>query len=399
MNRNTGRGLLCAIALSVLCLPPLAAQGLTVSGLLDSSVSLRAGAGKSTAFSYGFEEYANLRAQARIKDRALFYGSVNLIAAAGNAAVNTALLGLYQGGAMPGLSPSAFTGGENYIAGFELERLYFRLSGEYLDFDGGLMRLPFGYGQIWGSSDFLNPKNPLLPDARPRGVLGGSLAWYPADSLKFLAFGATPRNPFAADGAGGLMGLSMDQHWDKASVQALYAFETPRQGSDRGIHRMGMSIKADLELGLTVDMLYAYNAEAKTEIDGLSLSAGADYSFFEGKLILLAEYLYSGENSSTSIKSGNLSGFSKRNYLYSGATFVIDDYTNAGMALISGIDDVSFTPVLSLSHDLFQGCTLSLSGQIPLDRDLFADNGEHGEFGPESAGSYFNFNGKIRLRF
>jgi hypothetical protein len=391
--------LLCAIALSVLYLPPLAAQGLTVSGLLDSSVSLRAGAGNAPKFSYGLEEYANVRMQTKIKDYAVFYGAVNLIAASGNAAVNTALLGQYQGGAAAGLSPSAFTSGENYIAGFELERLYFRLNGEYLDFDGGLMRLPFGYGQIWGSSDFLNPKNPLLPDARPRGILGGALAWYPADSLKLLGFGVTPRDPFAASGEGGLMGLSMDQHWDKASLQALYAFETPKDGSDRGIHRMGISVKADLELGLVADMLYACNAGAETGIDGLSLSAGADYSFFEGKLILLAEYLYSGENSSTSIKSGNLSGLSKRNYLYSGATFVITDYTSAGLALISGFDDVSFTTILTFSHDIFQGCTLSLSGQIPLDRSLFADNGEHGELGPYNAGSYFNFSGKIRLRF
>ena len=378
-------------------LMPLSAQGLTFSGLLDSTVSLKAGAGDAPDFSYGFEEYANLRMQAKVKDKAVFYGAVNLIAAAGDAAANAAMLAAYQNAGGTGLSPSAFTSGENYIAGFELGRLYFRLNGEYLDFDGGLLRLPFGYGQIWGPSDFLNPKNPLYPDARPRAVLGGGLSWYPVDSLKLQGFGAAPRNPFEQSGAGGLVGLSMDKHWDRASLQALYAFETPRDGSKNGMHRIGMSVKADVEVGLLADMLYTYNHEAETRHEGLSFSAGVDYSFFEGKLIALAEYLYSGEQSSTSINGGG--SLSNRNYLYTGLTYIISDYTSAGLAMISGFDDPSFTPVISADHELFQGCNLILSAQIPLDEDLFADNGEHGELGPHSQRSYFNFNAKVRLRF
>ncbi|MDR1252619.1 MAG: hypothetical protein LBK62_10725 [Treponema sp.] len=388
---------LCALLAAAGSGLPVTAQGLTVSGILDSAVSMKAGAGDAPAFSYGFEEYANIRMQARVRDRAVFYGAVNLIAAAGDAAKNAALLGLARGSGSMGLSPSAFTYGENYLAGFELERLYFRLNGEYLDFDGGLLRLPFGYGQVWGSSDFLNPKNPLYPDARPRAVLGAGLSWYPADSLKLLGFGAAPRNPFAETGEGGLMGLSMDQHWDRASVQALYAFETPRDGSRRGIHRAGMSVKADVELGLLADLLYTYNQEADTGVDGLSLSLGLDYSFFEGKLITLAEYLYNGETSSTAVRGGG--GFSNEQYLYTGLTWLINDYTTTGLALISGFDDVSFTTILSLEHELFQGCSLSLSGQIPLDRDRFSDNGGQGELGPAAGGSYFNLNTKLRLRF
>ncbi|MDR0600364.1 MAG: hypothetical protein LBG84_09855 [Treponema sp.] len=399
MNGRIRYRVLLAAALFAAAAGGLAAQGLTVSGLLDSTVSARAGAGDAPAFSYGLEEYAGLRFQAKARDKAVVYGAVNLIAAAGNAAVNTALAGLYQGGPRPGLSPSAFSGGENYVAGLELERLYFRVNGEYLDFDGGLTRLPFGYGQVWGPSDFLNPKNPLYPDARPRGVLGGVLAWYPAESLKVQGFGAAPRDPFAAGGQGALAGLAVDRHGTKASFQALYAFEAPRDGSPRGIHRVGMSLKADLELGLTVDALYAYNPQAGMDLDGLSLSAGFDYSFFGGKLIVLAEYLYNGGYSSTSVRGGGAGGLSHRNYLYGGLTWMVNDYTSAGLALLAGVDDLSCVPILSLSRDLFQGCTLSLAGQVPLDRDLFTGSGEGGELGPESAGGYFNFSGRVRLRF
>ena len=369
---------------------PLAAQGLSVSGLLDSTVSMGAGAGDSPDFFYGLEEYANIRMQAKVRDRAVFYGAVNFIAATGTPAQTAAALGM--------------SAGQNYVAGFELERLYFRLNGEALDFDGGLLRLPFGYGQVWGSSDFLNPKNPLIPDARPRAVLGAGLSWYPVDSLKLLGFGAAPKDPFAQSGAGGLVGISMDKHWEKASLQALYAFESPADGSAQGLHRAGMSVKADVEIGLVADMLYTYNAEAETQLDGLSFSLGADYSFVDGKLIVLAEYLYNGAASSTAFAlNTNMYGRQREHYLYTGLTWIISDYTNAGLALISGFSDFSFTPMLTLEHDLFQGMTLSLSAQFPLDRDLFSGDGNRGELGPlppgGNAGAYFNCGAKVRLRF
>lgn len=378
----------------------LIAQGLSVSGLVDSTVSLRAGAGEAPAFSYGVEEYANLRIQAKLKDRAIFYGAFNLIAAAGDYAVAAAqisALAEYQGYAPYGINASAFSGGENYITGIELERLYFRLNGDMLDFDGGLLRLPFGYGQVWGSSDFLNPKNPLKPDARPRAVLGAGLSWYPLDSLKLLGFGAAPRNPFSQSGKGGLFGISLDQHWNRASLQALYSFESPQHGSNKGQHRAGISVKADLEAGLVMDALYTYNSEAHTTYDGLSLSVGADYSFFDGYLIVLAEYLYNGETSSTALGYGG--SFSQEHYLYTGFTGRFNDYTNISVALISGLSDISFIPVITLNHDLFQGATLTITAQVPMDRDLFTDNGKRGELGPQKSYNYFNCSAKLRLRF
>jgi hypothetical protein len=404
--------LLTGLAVFALTANVLAAQGLTVSGLLDSTVTMSAGAGDTPAFVYGLEEYANLRMQAKIRGQAVFYGAVNCIAAAGSAAQNVAAmagLGLARGYAPPGIAPSSFSGGQNYVAGFELERLYFRLNGDILDFDGGLMRLPFGYGQVWGPSDFLNPKNPLVPDARPRAVLGGALSWYPADPFKLLAFGAAPRDPFSAGGGGGLAGLSMDRHWEKASLQLLYAFESPNGGANRGIHRAGVSVKADVEAGLVMDALYTWkptdsNVEEGPGIDGLSFSLGADYSFFAGNLIALAEYLYNGAASSTAFDAEqNLFGRQNEHYLYASLTWRFNDYTTLGAALIAGISDGSVTPLLTLSHDLFQGCALTLSAQVPLDRDLFFGDGNRGELGPippgQDSGYYCTGSAKIRLRF
>ena len=233
------------------------------------------------------------------------------------------------------------------------------------------MRLPFGYSQVWGSSDFLNPKNPLLPYARPKAVLGGALAWYPTDSFKFTEFAVEPR----------IVGYAAEQHWDKASFQMLYSFEFPDTVSNQGFHRTGMSIKADLELGFLVDMLYTYRKNMEKEKDGLSLSAGFDYSLFGGDLIVLAEYLYNGAISTTSIAGGGY--FLNENYVYSGLTWRFNDYTNAGAALISDIDDKAFIYMLSFSYDIFQGANLSLSAQVP-NKDVW---------------KRFNLESRLQLRF
>jgi hypothetical protein len=381
----------------------LSAQ-MTVSGILDSTVSMQAGAGDAPGFSYGAEEFANIRFQTRMRERGSIFGAVNLFAVAGDYAV-----------AAEAINQPSIIANENYVAWIEIERLHFRLDFETVDFDGGLMRLPFGYGQVWGPSDVLNPKNPLKPDARPRAVLGKAFTWYPADELRVLGFTAAPRDPFSQDGGGGLVGFSIERHLNKASIQTLYSFETPKSNSSQGVHRVGLSLKADAVVGLVIDALYTYNHEARTRYDGISFSAGFDYSFFTGSLIILAEYLYNGAASSTAFDSEkNIFGFSNEHYLYTGFTWRFNNFTNAGIALISCLSDISFTPILSVNHELFQGAALSILVQMPLDRDLFSNNGKQGELGPlppdklqpllladepQRMGYYFHCTVKLRLRF
>jgi len=407
---------------------------MTVSGILDTTLSMNAGAGDALNFSMGFEEYANVRFQTRLRDYGTFSGAINLIAASGDNAFGLAAMG--------------YPIGENFVGAIELERLQFRLRGEHLDFSGGLFRLPFGFGQVWGCSDFLNPRNPLKPDARLRGILGTSLTWFPIDELKLLWFYAAPRNALSNEGKGTLVGLSLDRHWDKTSIQVLYSYETPIPAPDvplipvplipgtnipvppaspLGIHRLGFSFKADIEAGFVIDALYTYNHDAVMArldsqnenddllflFDGLSFSAGVDYSFFEGNLIAMIEYLYNGKTSATALGYGG--SFVNNHYLYTGFTYRFTDFTNLSLALISGLDDISFTPIISVNHELFQGATLMITAQVPLDRDLFHGDGNRGELGPIRPdnlqphtpegnlvgrfGSYFNCSARIRLRF
>jgi hypothetical protein len=370
----------------------LAAQGLDFSGTLDSRLLGQAGAGDAPDFSMGFEIWANLRFQTKLRDYASIYGAVNLIAATGSIAE--------AAGQVAALSPqgpfpaSAYVSGENYTAALELERLYFRIRGETLQLDTGLLRIPLGYSLVWGPTDFLNPRSPLLPDARPRGVLGSSFSAYPTDTLKILAFAAAPKDPLISDGGGYTAGVGAEKHWDKASLQGFYAYETPGEPYTGGRHRGGLSLKADIELGFVADALYTYDYEAKTTIDGLAAAAGLDYSFFKGDLTLLSEYLYSGENSSIAESMG----LQRRHYIAATAVYRINDYTRLNLTCMAGLEDVSFLPIFAVEYEPFQGMTLNLSCQVPLDRDLFSGSGKHGELGPEKTGSHALITLKARLK-
>jgi hypothetical protein len=137
------------------------------------------------------------------------------------------------------------------------------------------------------------------------------------------------------------------------------------------------------------DVLYTYNHEANPGIDGLSASAGFDYSFFKGDVYVFAEYLYSGSVSATAASGENPFGFLKQHYLYGMASYRFNDYTNASLACLFGMDDSSFSPIVRVEHELFQGMTLTVQGQIPLDQDTFTNNEKQGELGPVSSGSHF----------
>ena len=407
--RRLSRIILGTLLFARLWVPPACAEGFNLAGLLDTKTTLVPGAGNGEAFSFGLEEYANLRLETDIGEYMTMRAAFNLIAAAGTPA---RIAGMGSAAGFSPLASTAFVGGENYIAAMELERLYCRITHGAAEVEAGLMRLAFGYGQVFSSSDYLNPRNPLAPDARPRGSLGVSASFYPPppniplfDRLmdgRIQTFLAAPRNPLNSNGKGILFGLLGEQHWDRWSLQGMYHYEAPDDGSRYGAHRIGLSVKADVVVGLTLDALYQYNHEEKTDGEGLSVSLGADYSFYAGKCYVLGTYLFSGRDSTTSRKEA-ATGFTNRHYFYALFRYSFTDYTRGSLQCLAGFDDISFTPVVGVEHEVFQGLTLILTCQVPLDRDLFTRDGKRGELGPlppgADEGAYELFTLNARLRF
>ena len=378
------------IILLALCGGGLFAQDLSI--VLDSTINYTAGAGEAADHSFGFEQFANLRFRVR-GERATFISAFNLIAVSGNfveAAEFMELQNQYFLGSTP------FIHGQNYAAAIELERLYFRVNSDLFDTEAGLLRMAFGYSQVWGPSDFLNPRNPLSYNARPRGVLGTTFSFYPADSMEFVLFAATPKNPFLSDGGGLVPGFSLDRHWSKASLQALYAFHTPMEELDQGLHRFGLSVKADMELGFVFDALYTLNPANLEGIEGLSLAAGFDYSFLGGDLYVLAEYLFNGNASASALGFGG--NWANHHYLFASAIYRFNDFCSLTFATVLCLTDLSFSPFITLNYELFQGFSLNLTARIPLDQDALTD-GRAGELGPVNSGARFILNAGARLRF
>ena len=96
----------------------LSAQ-MTVSGVFDSTLALRAGAGDSPAFSFGIEEYANIRFRTRLRERGSIDGAVNFIAAAGHYATDVKLMTEQPANVPAGFSLTPYVYGQNFIAGKE----------------------------------------------------------------------------------------------------------------------------------------------------------------------------------------------------------------------------------------------------------------------------------------
>ena len=378
------------------------------SGVFDSTANYTLGAGDAQEHSFGIEEFANLRLRMRTGDRASFFSSFNFIALSGNFLENADNAAEYRNS----LLQTPFVNGQNYSAAVELERLYFRVNGNYIDTEMGLLRIPFGYGDIWGSTDFLNPKNPLLLNARPRAVLGMNFSCYPVDSLKLMAFAAAPQDPLETEGYGFLSGISLDQHWDRVSLQALYSYEAPRYyddndfiDSDFGIHRFGLSFKSDMELGLVADILYTLNPVNLEGIEGLSTALGFDYSFLGGDLFILMQYLVSGYASSTAFGYGG--SWRNKHYLYETVRYRFTDFFSISLSMVNCFDDYSFTPFAALEYEFFQGFSANLTARIPLDQSIM-NGGREGELGPlplhlegtpQEQGARFILNAGVRLRF
>jgi len=403
-------------AASLACLLVFASSGAYAdapdwSGSVESSACASAGAGGADDYSVGFEEYSNLRLKAEAGERGTVYAAVNLISGSGSYLPPESAL-VY----------TAFTSGDNYAAALELERLYFRVAGEAVDVEAGLLRLAFGFGLAWRPMDFLSPPNPLLPNARPRGVLAAVLSAFPSPTSRIKTFAVAGEDPFAAYGDGSVLGIAADAHGSRASLQGLYAFRTPTADKDLGLHYAGLSVKIEAGAGLVLDALYAYDPTEDPGPSGLQASLGLDYSLLDGDLYVLGQYLYNGPGALApgdelsglyssptwydtaplereAAAGVEISQLNRRNYLYLALLYRFDDYTSSTLSCAAGLDDLSFSPALTVEHEPFQGMTISAICRVPLDARSFSADGAYGELGPANTGSFASLTVLAKLKF
>jgi len=373
---------------------PLRAGAPVFSGIVESNAGEASGA--ADGFTWRAEQFANLRMKADAGDRAKIYAAFNA---------------------------SAVSGKEKELAArTELERLYISINGESVDVDAGYMRMAFGYGQAFRPSDFLNPPNPLYPEARQKGALGAIAALYPDEQTKLQLFGADRTDPYVQyrGYSRPLAGASGELHRSEFSAQALYAVQTPvERGSSDAVNYLGASLKFDAVAGFALDSLYTYDSAKSPSTEGLQFAFGADYSLLKGDLYLLGQYFYNGDGSldgdeEISDLYGSerwnrlkleqrvpLEGFSdyyRKHYLYFSALYAFDDFTRVTGSILCAPEDGSFVPALLTEYEPFQGLTVSLTGRFPLDQYAFG-GGERGELGADHCGYSSSLLGSVKLKF
>ncbi len=347
-------------------------------------------------FSWYAEQFANIRMNFDVGEKVRVYTALNAKAVSGKE--------------------------EKLDTQSEIERLYFSFREEKYDISAGFMRMAFGYGQAFKPSDFLNPPNPLYPDARQKGALGAIASYYPTDTAKIQIFGADRTDPYERyEGfTRPLAGAAAERHTTRLSAQILYAIQRSEQRSSHlPVNYCGASLKFDAVAGFALDTLYTYDGKDAPSAEGLQFAFGADYSMLKGDLYFLGQYFYNGDgvldsdedladlygsdewNSLPVDERIPLKGFAdfyRKHYLYFLTSYSFSDYTRLNASALAAVEDLSFLPELEMEHEPFQGMTLSLGLRLPMDPQRFGGS-QRGELGADHSAYSISFLGSARLKF
>lgn len=360
------------LACLVFATTSLTAEESDISGTIEGKAG--AGIDDGGKGTYSLEEFSNLRLNAYVGEKAVIHVAANLVASSGDT--------------------------HDLALNAELERMYFSLSGEKADFDAGLMRLPFGFGQGFCPVDIYAMPNPLHPDARSRGVLAAAVSMYPADTLKFRGFLVDGDDafdirdsPMFASVNRPSTGISAEMHIAALSAQTLFVYDIPESAGGSSRKRIGVSLKFDLVTGFAIDALYTIPEESRDTGECIEAAISADWSFASGKVYMLGQYFYNGDGDIESIDANPV--FIGKHYAMGTLNWQYSDYTSFTGGATVALDDLSLVPNASVTHEPFQGMTVTLSLRVPLDGGA----GSNSEFGPERSASRGSVSIGAKLKF
>ena len=414
------------------------------------------------SFGWGWNNYANLRMKATINEYLTFDMAVNLNMLAGS--YTDVYRSNFASMAQSISDPSVYTFNSDYlfsipfyyestyIGSFDMERLYFKAGNNFFDIEAGLIRIARGFGYSFSPTDFFNPANPLNPDARPKGKLAILTTFYPLDMWKIEAFAVAPDNPVTDKIWGFKFGTATKFSIDKFNFEFLYTLffpeieylkdqeklGEPSYKNNNYSHIIGFSMKADIEIGLFIDMTYRfdqmvfrngnYYGKELYFYRGLESEIGIDYTInipaTDANIYLLLEYMFYGsgmldwgekdldniytdewkdkkplERSAIIDSEKKPLNFLRHDYLSSMIKIKINTYISTGINYLFGIDDQSslLTPFIEIEP--FQAFTISVKAFYPLGWEIINNQWYRGEFGPTNVGYYQNYNITVKIKF
>lgn len=381
--------------------PVVAQERIVISGVAKSTVGTLFGTDES--WNFAAEQYANFRIQAPVSESGVIHAAFNVLASA--------------------------TPEEGVVTEGEIERLYALFRFDTSDWSAGLMRIPFGYGMGIRPTDIINPQNPLFPDARLQGVLASLVAWYPKDELRIQAF-AVQRTDEYFEGQSisfrgeSLFGCSLDRHTPVFSAQGLALTTVPGKEPAAFLLHFGFSIKFDLIAGFALDALVTTDGKTQfaegRENAAIAAAIGCDYSCFDGKLFILAQYLYTSagllsaddsltvflnsgaitEEGAPSLQSlqSNGSTYIRRHYGFFTVLYNHSDYARLQLSVLASPVDSSCFSTLRHEFEPAQAVTLITLLAVPLDQTTFGKS-TRGSLGPDLSRMYMAASFSVEYRF
>ncbi len=371
----------------------------------------------------GWSNLANLRFRASASEGLSFFASMDLTAASGFYAQVPGAAGVQAA----------------------LERLYFKAGGQRLDLEAGLIRVARGYGYAFSPLDFLNPRdatNTLDPQARPPGRWGVHASLFPGDLWRIELFGLLGDDPLQETLWGSRLGAATTFSRGRLTFDILYALllpevqpgssPTPAYLNDDLTQIAGLALKADVQIGLFLEVLYrlehralrdgSYYGKDLRGYEGLEAALGADYTL--GDWYLLGEYLFYGPGqvdwgsaSLDPLYTGSWQDLApldrlalldtskkplplaRHDYLFLLARWTVGPDWSLGASCLAGLDDLSALFTVYAEYQVLQNLTLQIRLLQPLDRRLLDSGAPAGEWGSTVLGFHQLLGITARVRF
>lgn len=232
--------------------------------------------------------------------------------------------------------------GDEWHSNTEVERLYLRLFFPEFDVTLGKQQINWGTGRAWSPSDLFNPPVALDPDRRRNGV-NAALINVPHGPLSFTSV-VVAENKSSDKASWGVRhhGYVSGTDW---SVFYARRDDKPIWGGDIATDFLGLGIHSEL----TWEPEYAFNEDGR-----VLWLLGADYSWADGKLIWMGEYLYDSTGASSKADYNPLiqlvdpEAHLAKHSLFNQLTYAYDEFNSLSLNLLTNLVDQS--QAITLSH-------------------------------------------------
>lgn len=249
---------------------------------------------------------------------------------------------------------------------FQVDRLFLRWENGATRLTLGRQRIAWGVGYAFSPLDQFNPPNPVDP-AAPRA---GADALVLRQSLGDLSYAtAVAVFPEIADGsfdnpAGGVI---LGTNYNGTDLSLSYLTDPAKAA-----HQWGLAAKGDLGLGWHVEGVYQKPWDTASPGKWLGV-LGLDYSFFGGKVLLMAEYFYdeTGEADPAKYDPMLLVPFGQRvtlgtEYLMTQASWQVDEFFGLSFSTLTNLTDKSSVLQPGANWQMGDNTRVNLGALIPV---------------------------------